>query len=217
MASSGEYPSTRLILARHGQARPNSGSDIGRETPLGEIGRRQTELLADVISEDGRIDAVYSSPLPRALETVSPLCDRLGLDALVDPRLTEFELGTGSPEQIMLRPDLLIWRPDDAGSDGETLSEFSARVGRFLDEAVDRHRGERVAVICHTGTIDAAIRWALAIPPANPWQHEFDLPNASITEIEFWPNGRVRGGAPRYASVLRVGDVAHLSGLVTEI
>ena len=217
MLSSDENPSTTLLLARHGQARAKIGSEYGRETPLGAIGRRQAETLADTLSEGARIDAVYSSPLPRAVETARPLCKRLELAALVDSRLTEFELGTSSPEQIAGRPDLLIWRPDDTGSDGETLAGFSARVGSLLDEVVDRHPGERVAVICHAGTIDAAIRWALTIPPANPWQHEFEVPNASITEIEFWPNGRVRGGAPRYASVLRVGDVAHLGDLVTEI
>ena len=217
MVSSDEYPSAKLVLARHGQARAKSGSEYGRETPLGEIGRRQAEALADMLSEGDRIDAVYSSPLPRAVETARPLCKRLELVALVDSRLTEFELGTSSLEQITGRSDLLIWRPDDTGSDGETLAEFSARVGSFLNEVVDRYPGGRVVAICHAGTIDAASRWAQAIPPANPWQHEFDVPNASLTEIEFWPNGRVRGGAPRYASVLRVGDVTHLGNLVTDI
>ena len=217
MAPSEEHPSTTLLLARHGQARAKRGSEYGRETPLGEIGRRQADALAETLSEGHRLDAVYTTPLPRAVETAKPLCTRLEMAAFVDSRLAEFELGSSSPEEILGRSDLLIWRPDDTGFDGETLAGFSARVGEFLDEVVGRHPGGRVAVICHAGTIDAAIRWALTIPPTNPWQHEFDLPNASITEIAFWPSGRIRGGAPRYASVLRVGDVRRLGDLVTEI
>ena len=104
MASSGEYPSTRMILARHGQARPSSGSDLGRETPLGEIGRRQAELLGEVISEGDRIDAVYSSPLPRALESARPLCERLGLQRSDDPKspreMAAAILGNGAHEQL---------------------------------------------------------------------------------------------------------------------
>ena len=217
MVLSHDYPSTTLLLARHGQARAKSGSEYGRETPLGAIGRRQAAALADVLSEGDRIDAVYSSPLPRAMETARPLCERLELAAHLDSRLTEFELGASSLEEATSRPDLLVWRPDDTCADGETLAGFSARVGSLLDEVVGRHPGGRAALVCHAGTIDAAIRWALGIPPANPWQHEFEVPNASITEIEFWPRGRVRGGAPRYASVLRVGYVTHLGDLVTEI
>jgi broad specificity phosphatase PhoE len=119
---------------------------------------------------------------------------------------------------VKQRPDLAIWRPEHRGTDGVTLREFSARIAAFCDEIVSKHLGERVAVISHAGTIDAALRWALGITPTVPWMHEFEcLANASITEIEFWPNGRVKGGAPRYAAFRRVGDVAHLGGLITDI
>ena len=72
-------------------------------------------------------------------------------------------------------------------------------------------------VVSHAGTIDATLRWALGITPDTPWQHEFELANASITELEFWPRGRIRGGASRYAVLRRVGDVTHLGDLVSEI
>ena len=58
--------------------------------------------------------------------------------------------------------------------------------------------------------------WALGIDPRSPWQHEFYLPNASITEIEYWPHGRVAGGAPRLAMFNRIGDVRHLGAMATD-
>ena len=212
-----EYPATTLVLVRHGQARAIGSADIGRDTPLSELGRRQVEALARELAAGEPVAAVYTSPLPRAVETAEVLCERLGLAAVVDVRLAEFELGTRSVESIQQRPDLLIWRADDSATDGETLRDFSTRVVDFCDEVVERHPVERVAIVSHAGTIDATLRWALGIATDSPWQQEFDVANASITEVAFWPRGRVRGGSPRYAVLRRLGDVAHLGGMATEI
>ena len=212
-----EYPSTTLILVRHAQARADDGS-YDMDTPLSEIGRRQAAATAGNLASVTPPTVVYASPLPRALETAEPLCAILGVQALVDSRLAEFELASYSLETAKERPDLLLWHPEHQGvQDGETLHQFSERVAAFCEEVVERHLRERVALVSHSGTIDATIRWSLGIPPSNPWQHEFDITNASVTEIEFFPRGRTRGGAPRYAVLWRIGDDAHLVGLASDI
>ena len=211
-----EYPATTMLLVRHAQARAGDSSRLGPDTPLSKLGRLQVEALASELVADAPVAAVYTSPLPRAVQTASLLCERLGLEAVLDPRLTEFEMGTKEVEAILGRPDLLIWHPEHRADD-ETLREFSARVAAFCDEVVERHPDERLAVVSHAGTIDATLRWALGITPDSPWQHEFEVANASITELEFWPRGRIQGGAPRYAVLRRVGDVTHLDDLVSEI
>ena len=212
-----EYPATTLVLIRHGQARASDGS-YDENTPLTELGHRQAAQLADALASGTRPVVVYSSPYPRALETATPLCQQLALRPSVDPRLAEFQLGTGSFESIQQRLDLKVWRPEHQGvENGETLGEFSARVATFCNEVVERHPREDIVVFAHSGTIDAAIRWALGFSSDSLWQHEFPLATASITEIQFWPNGRVQGGASRYAVLRRVGDVTHLDGIVSEI
>ncbi|CAN5737687.1 histidine phosphatase family protein [soil metagenome] len=212
-----EYPATTLLLIRHGQARASDGS-YDENTPLTELGHRQSGQLADALTARTRPVVAYSSPYPRALETATPLCQQLAVRPCVDPRLAEFQLGTGSFESIQQRLDLLLWRPEHRGvENGETLGEFSARIAAFCNEVVERHPREDIAVFAHSGTIDAAIRWALGFPLDSLWQHEFVLATASITEIEFWPHGRIRGGAPRYSVIQRIGDVAHLGGLYSEI
>lgn len=212
-----QYWATTLVLVRHGQARSLDSSSYGAQIPLSELGRLQAAAVA---SELARLDppaAVYTSPLPRAVQTAAHLCERLGLNATVDKRLTEFDLGAGSIESIQREPDKLLWRPDHRAVDGETLAEFSARVAVCCEEIVERHPEQRVAVACHSGTIDAAIRWAVGLPPQSLWQHEFDIDNGSICEIEFWPNGKLQGGSPRHAVLRRVGDIRHLSDLATQI
>jgi probable phosphoglycerate mutase len=184
---------------------------------LSELGRFQAAAVAAELARLNPTDAVYTSPLPRVVQTAASLCERLGLKAVVDKRLTEFKLGTNSLESIQKEPDKLLWRPDHRADDGETLAEFSARVAACCEEIVERHPEQRVAVVCHDGTIDAAIRWAVGLPPQSLWQHDFDLANDSTTEIEFWPQGKLQGGAPCHAALRRVGDVRHLSDLTTQI
>ena len=201
---------------RHSQARHDSRGLYGPDAPLSELGNRQAASLAVSLGSGPAFDALYSSNLPRAVETAEAVAARLGLKVSVDDRLAEFNVDTSLAASFDERPDLLVWHPDHNSVDGETLARFASRVAEFHEEIVIRHLGQRVVVVCHAGTIDEAIRWSLGIDPCVPLQHEFDAKNASITEIEFWPHGRVRGGAPRYAVLKRIGDVEHLDGLATE-
>ena len=212
-----EYPATILFLIRHGQARASDGS-YGPDTPLSEQGRAQAEKVADAWVGKSPPDVVYTSPYPRAVETSAPLCQRLGLEAIVDPRLAEFEMDTQPLAEAQERPDLVLWHSEHRGVEGgETLQEFGVRVGAFCEEVAERHGEQRVALFAHAGTIDAALRWLLGIPPASPWQHEFDLGNASITEAHYWLRGRVPGGAPRFAFLRCLADTAHLGDLASDL
>ena len=211
------FQATTLVLVRHGQARPSDAGFYGADAPLSGLGRRQAAALAASLAPGPALDALYSSNLPRALETAATVAELLDLEVLVDGRLAEFDVDMSVATPPDGRPDLLVWHPDHTGADGETLAQFGSRVREFHEEVVARHPGQRVAVICHAGTIDAAIRWSLDMAPRSPWQHEFEeLRNASITEIEFWPEGRMAGGAPRYFVLKRIGDVGHLGNLVTD-
>jgi len=210
------FASVTLLFIRHGRQQPDDNGQIGPLSPLSERGRRQADMVAAEVGLGSPIAAVYSSPLPRALATAEAICGRLLCKAYIEPRLTEFELGTRGTSEIADRTDLLIWRPSDTGEDGETLCSFCQRVSAFCDEIVQRHTEQRIVIVSHAGTIDAAIRWALGIHPEAPWQHEVEVQHASITEVEFWPRGRIAGGSPRYAVLRRVNDTVHLRTLATD-
>ena len=86
--------STRLILVRHGitdwnaQGKFQGSSDV----PLNDVGLAHAQLLADSLMDYG-IDAIYSSPLTRAVQTATPIAQRLGLDIHTDRRLQELDAG----------------------------------------------------------------------------------------------------------------------------
>lgn len=210
-----DSPPATLVFVRHGHSRPLEGP-YRADSPLTALGRDQAEAVALAL-EQPSLSAIYASPWPRAHDTAKPLCRQLGTEPVLDDALVEYALedlveSHGSlPEE---RPDLAIWRAEDRGSkNGETLGEFAERVGTYCERISRRHVGERVALFSHSGTIDAAIRWAMGVPYSTPWHSDMPLHNASITEIVYWPDGRVGGGAPRYGAFVRVGDVAHLGDL----
>ena len=204
------------MLVRHGQASWSDSGDYGRTAPLTDLGRRQVTALAREFRASGPVDALYTSPFSRAMETAELLSDAIGLEPVVEPGLAEFELAGATIENIEKRPDLLVWKPGHTSASGETLASFCARVASFCEETVRRHSGERVAVVSQGGTIGATLRWSLGIGPDAPWEHDFEAPNASITELEYWPLGRIPGGAHRYTSMLRISDVRHLGEMATE-
>jgi len=60
--------------------------------PLSDLGRRQAESLAGALAADGPVDALYSSPTLRCVQTLEPLGDRFGLSVEVVPDLIEGHL-----------------------------------------------------------------------------------------------------------------------------
>ena len=67
---------TTILLIRHGETLGNrDGMFRGqKDFPLNENGRTQARSLAEELST-WRIDAIYSSPLSRAMETARPLAE----------------------------------------------------------------------------------------------------------------------------------------------
>lgn len=191
---------------RHGQARAGDGS-YGHDTPLSPLGRRQAGAVGVALAH-ASLAAIYASPMRRARETAQPLGHLTGLEVRVDDRLSEFELADWGPDQEF---DWTIWRGEDAGvPGGETLQAFAERVGAACDDIVTPHAGEAVAIVSHSGTNDAILRWAMSIPAEAAWFHEFDLPNGAIVELLVWPEGRHPEGAPRYGVIQRAPNLDHL-------
>ena len=198
----------RLYLVRHAQARADDGS-YGHDTPLSPLGRRQAEAVAVALAHAG-LAAIYASPMRRARETAEPLARVTGLEVRVDERLSEFEIADWDPDDENHEYDW-AWRPEHTGTPGgETIGAFAERVGAACDDIVRPHAGEAIAIVSHSGTGDAILRWAMGLASDSPWFHEFDLPNGAIVELSMWPGGRHANGPPRYAAIERAPNLDHL-------
>ena len=90
--------STRVVLVRHGEAVCNINGIVGGQrgcTGLTELGRRQVMALAERLATTGELDgatALYSSTLPRAVETaglLQPVVGKGDLQIVQDRSLSE--------------------------------------------------------------------------------------------------------------------------------
>jgi len=206
---------TRVLLIRHGQSQGNAEGRFGGHTatPLSARGRRQAEATAQALSYEP-FNAIYSSDLPRAVETARPLSRLTGLeiqstDAFrersvgVMEGLTFEEAAERHPEQYaaLIRRDF-----EHVLLGGESYRQMLERAARELDRAIEEHRGGSIAVFSHTGTICILalhLMGALDAPELRPvW---IATTNCGITRFELRNDGFVR--------VLAINDTRHLAGL----
>lgn len=130
-----------LFLARHGETESNAAGRVlggGGDSPLTAKGIRQAEELGREI-RGIMFDAVYSSPLGRALDTAG-IAFRRKVRPILDKRLAEIGLGEmeGLTWEDVLRdyPQSSLFMTDPAAyvppPDGETLPAMMRRVDGFL-------------------------------------------------------------------------------------
>lgn len=84
---------TRLFLIRHGE--PEAAWGGGADDPgLSESGREQAAAASEVLGSLGRL-AIISSPMKRCRETAAPFEMRTGLQARIEPRVSEVVAPSG--------------------------------------------------------------------------------------------------------------------------
>ncbi len=197
-----------LFCVRHGQSVHNAeGRMQGRaDSPLSDLGRRQSRAVADVLAKM-RIDAIYSSPLQRALETARITADRLRLTIRVDPRLQEIDIGIFQgrlrTEAATLYPEIFArWaanEPDYAIPGGESRHELQDRgVAALRDIALSGF--ERVAVFSHGRLLAVTLA---ALVPISGDAGRSALENASISVL--------RAASPAAWTLVAHNRVDHLS------
>ncbi len=206
---------THVVIIRHGQSQGNAEGRFGghTDTPLSPRGRKQAQATAKALAAE-KFSAIYSSDLPRAIATASPLAKLCGVslettDALrersvgVMEGLTFEEAAEQHPEQYqaLLRRDF-----EHVLLGGESYRQTLDRASRQLDEAIEQHQGGRIALFAHTGTICILIlhlMGALDAPDLKPvW---IATANCGIARFDLRDDGFVR--------VLNINDTRHLEGI----
>jgi broad specificity phosphatase PhoE len=147
-------------VARHGET---EWSLAGRHTgttdlPLTAHGEEHAEALGAKLSVL-RFDAVYSSPLQRALRTA----ELAGFDRVqVTPLLREVDYGQyeglTSDEIHQTNPGWELYRDGSPG--GETPAQILARAEQFIDVATGHRTGGRIIAFAHGHILRAvAVAW----------------------------------------------------------
>lgn len=194
-----------LWLIRHALPVRIDGGAAPADPALAEEGLRQADRLAAWWAPHG-LDHVYASPLRRAQETAAPLAEAAGSEVVTVADLTEFDahLPTYVPIEE-LRADPVAWQEAvDAWLSPEAelaRQEFRRTVVAAVDAIIEVHRGERVAVVCHGGVINAYL------------SHVLHLPGTIFFEPAYTSVSRVISGET-HRQLVSVNEAPHLGALV---
>ena len=191
-------------MIRHAEPVKVVGTDGPADPKLSDRGLRQAELLADFLGGE-KVTAVYASPKRRARETAAPLARVTGAEVVVDDGLTEFDRLVTSYipiEEMRATRDekFLAMLEDDYSLYGIDMAQFRQGVVGAVEAIIAAHAGDRVAVVCHGGVINAYVG------------HIIGVPRNSFFAPDYTSVNRVAASRSGVRSVLRLNEVTHLHG-----
>src|SRR3990167_4847296 len=161
---------TTLFLIRHGRTAWNAERRIQGQAniPLDEVGNSQVLSLAQSLLPE-RFEAIYSSPLHRALQTAGVIARGRKLDVIIDNRLIERDYGlwTGmlDAEARQQYTDIFSgnWRVSGIPG-GENQQVLVSRAVSFLDDILNRHPEGQIAIASHDCLLGAMLGSILKMP-----------------------------------------------------
>jgi alpha-ribazole phosphatase len=179
---------TELILVRHGETEWNV-AEVFRgqaDIDLSETGRKQAELLASYLSTVA-IEAIYSSPLKRALQTAEAIAKLHGLKVSIESDLIDLNFGRwqGLPHQEVKEKygDLYakwINHPEKVRMpEGEALDDVRKRITRFRNKVIENRRGT-IVVVGHRVVNKVMLCALLGLDNSHFWKIRQDTCGISI-------------------------------------
>ncbi|MFF4499887.1 histidine phosphatase family protein [Streptomyces sp. NPDC001401] len=184
--------STTLLLARHGQTvwhaenRYAGVSDIA----LTDTGRAQAEALGRWAAAHP-VDAIWTSPVSRAVITAAPACRALDLTPHREPDLRECDFGAAEGRTLAefaadhpkaaeaFRADPVA-NPFPGAEDPRAAAERGAEALRRIASA---QSGERVLVVAHNTLLRLVLCELLSIPLGEYRRVFPQLRNAALSEL----------------------------------
>ncbi len=179
---------TELILVRHGETVWNVEKIYrGRaDVDLDEVGIKQADLLGKYLSH-WELEAVYSSPLKRALDTANIIARYHKIGVYITDGLIDFDYGEWQslPEQEVRRsyPALIDkWHnnPQEVRMPGgESLADVRARAAGVVDDVLSKYEGS-VVMVSHRVVNKVLICSLLGLDNSYFWNIKQDVSGITI-------------------------------------
>lgn len=191
-----------LLLIRHGQTDWNVERRVigTNPVPLNKVGRAQVRALARVL-KNVPIQAIYTSPIKRALETAAILLHgRDAIPLIEEEGLSEINYGQWVGRPFSEIPELTQYFESPASvviPCGEQIPEVQRRILTAIDKIRRAHMDGCVIAISHADVIKLALAGFLGMPLDN--LHKLRIDNGSVSVVRF-ENDR-----PKVAAVNWVG------------
>jgi probable phosphomutase (TIGR03848 family) len=200
---------TILLLIRHGANDWVHGRLAGW-TPgvhLNDEGRRQAAALAARLAPLP-IDAIYTSPLERTVETAQAVAMPRGLALRLVERVGEVRYGEWQGAELKelykheLWPGIQFYPSGTRFPNGETLGEAQMRMVAALDALRAQHPSGVIAVVSHADIIKLAVAYYIGMH-IDLFQR-LEISPCSVTALAFTRMG------PRLLAYNDTGSLEHL-------
>ena len=204
-----ENKRTRFYLIRHGETDWNkAGRYQGRTNiDMNAEGREQARLLGERF-RFLPLDALYVSPLNRAVETANEVARTTGITPVTDEHFIEINFGEWEGHTIEELSEKFgsaytdfFKDPFDHPVPGE--GSFQNAMDRAIEGfniLAERHQGQNVAIISHGGLLRVMLVGLLEMGDA--FYRKTWMTNTSVTMLDVMPDGR--------KLLMTLNDKAHL-------
>lgn len=200
---------TRLYLIRHGQTQWNKDGRYQGWTDiaLSEEGLVQADLLAKRFAFLP-LDAIYVSPLGRAIATAEPIAKEKNLPLHVDEHFKEINFGEWEGHTIAEltekfgKPYVDFFAdPFENPMPGEgSFKTVGKRAMAGVEALLEKHKGQRIAIVSHGGLLRVLLVYLLQMDLA--MYRSMWLTNTSISVVDIDPQGK--------KMLMTLNDKAHL-------
>ena len=192
---------TRIYLVRHGQTENNTHDGFNgcvSDQPLNKTGETMVARLTPVLAHV-QLDAIYTSPLRRAVQTAEAVRGTREMELRLDPRLRETDFG---------RMDGMNWKeakakypeacrewgrhPERFCAPGavEGVREVSARVMSAFLQILRENRGKTVAIVAH-GMVFALLTSKLVGYSVHDYRRTPMINNAAYRVLQIEDDGHL--------------------------
>ena len=212
----------RLLFIRHGQTLGNIMRLLQDEhDPLTDLGRRQAGAIAAHLAGLGPAEALYSSPLGRALDTARAIGAAIGHEPQPRPAWAEINVGRAAGHTFdawreQFPDESAAFRADGVGyawPGGESGRDVARRTAAEIEWLLTRHHAAAapVVIVSHGGALAWAFSYLLR-EPGDRWPREhMRLDNCSLTEVTIDP-ATWAAGEP--ATFVCRNTIDHLAALI---
>ena len=180
---------TTVYFVRHAQPNYDNHDDLTRE--LTEQGLQDRLKVVELL-RDTPIHAVLSSPYKRAVDTVLPLAERLGLPVETDADFRERKVGDGWLEDFTAFAKRQWADFDFALAQGESLRQVQVRNLAALTRVLEAHENQTIVIGSHGTALSTLVEYFSPgfgyegfdrIRSVMPWVVRFTFDGADCVEI----------------------------------
>ena len=187
-----------LYIIRHGETAKNKQKLLqGRsDMPLNEQGSLQAEKAGVFFRERGiSFDAVYSSPLIRAVQTALQISNNIASASesiKIDNRLIEMDYGPYEGMDLEdPAPEVMAFFRDFAGTPApegmEQLGDVVSRLGELLEEIIEEARTGNVLLSTHAIAMKGALEYLTPESHGSYWSKY--IGNCDVYAVEVTDDG----------------------------